>query len=201
MPKDTFFNLTEKKRNRIIDSAMLEFSKAHYNKVTIDSIVNGAGIPKGSFYQYFKNKDDLYKYLFSRIGNRKKNILQEIKRDVDSLNFKEYVIKVLEEAEKFDTKNPKIAELKNKFINQCPQEVRKEVLKNEIPKSFRILEESITAYIQKGELRKDLDVKKAAYMITSFIVNFEQYEFTNEDSFKHVMAQMLDILMQGMKQT
>lgn len=72
MPKDTFLNLSEEKRNRIIDSAVLEFFKAHYNKVTIDSIVNWAGISKGSFYQYFENKDDLYKYLFGEIGNYKK---------------------------------------------------------------------------------------------------------------------------------
>ncbi|WP_045520554.1 TetR/AcrR family transcriptional regulator, partial [Clostridium sporogenes] len=54
MPKKTFFYLQKEKQDRIIDSAILQFSKVHYNKVTIDSIVEGAKIPKGSFYQYFK---------------------------------------------------------------------------------------------------------------------------------------------------
>ena len=199
MPKDTFFNLSEEKRNRIVDSAILEFSKSHYKKVTINSIVNGAGIPKGSFYQYFKNKDDLYRHIFNQIGTLKKGALDGKKKDVDCISFKEYVIKLMEKAEKFENSDPKLQNLKNKFINECPQEVRKAVLKNEIPKSHRLFEEIMEWYVEKGELRRDLNIKTAAYMITSCFLSIENYEFHEGEKLNDVLLGMLDILIEGFK--
>lgn len=75
MPKDTFFNLDEIKRQRIVDAAIEEFSRLHYDKVTINGIVKNAEIPKGSFYQYFENKDDLYIYLFTNLASNKMDLL------------------------------------------------------------------------------------------------------------------------------
>lgn len=123
--KILFFNLSKEKQARIIDSAILQFSRAHYNKVTIDSIVEGAGIPKGSFYQYFKNKDDLYDYIFEQIGDDKKVVIDRLLRDVDKIDFKQYIIKMLKEAESYGTEDRKLVELKKKFLNQFPQELKK----------------------------------------------------------------------------
>ncbi|MCG8501318.1 MAG: TetR/AcrR family transcriptional regulator [Firmicutes bacterium] len=199
MPKDTFFNLPEEKRNRIIDAAITVFSTIHYKKVTIDSIVNSAEIPKGSFYQYFENKDDLYKYIISGIGDRKKKALDQMEKMKEQLNFRDYVIQLLEEAEKFEKKDLKLVALKDKFINECSQEIRKEVLKNEVPKSYKLLEEAITSYIEKGELRKDLDVKTAAYMITSCVIGLEYYNFKKGQTIRDLMAEILEVLVKGMK--
>lgn len=199
MPKDTFFNLPENKKKRIIDSAIQEFSQTHYNRVTIDGIISGAEIPKGSFYQYFTNKDDLYKYIFSQIGDQKKSILAKLKKDIKKLEFKDYCIKMLEEATQFENSTPKLVALKNKFINECPQELRKEVLKNEIPKSYRLLEEAIRLYIDKGELRKDLKVSTSAYMITSCVISLENYEYIEGESMKEALSDMLETIIGGMK--
>ena len=80
MPKRTFFNLPEEKKDKIIAVAIDEFAQNHYEKVTINKIVERAEIPKGSFYQYFENKDDLYIFLFGQIGNSKKITLRDQKR-------------------------------------------------------------------------------------------------------------------------
>jgi AcrR family transcriptional regulator len=65
MPKETFFNLPEEKRQRIIDLALAEFAENDYDTASISRIVAQAGIAKGSFYQYFENKEDLYTYLLT----------------------------------------------------------------------------------------------------------------------------------------
>ncbi|WP_027398465.1 TetR/AcrR family transcriptional regulator [Anaerovorax odorimutans] len=197
MPKDTFFNLPDEKRNRILDSAILQLYKTHYKKVTIDSIVNNARIPKGSFYQYFENKDDLYIYIFCQMGDKKKNILKEFQKYVNEMDFKEYLINLLEEANKFESSDSKLIEIKNKFINECPQEVRRIVLKNEIPKSYSLIKECISSYIKNGEIRKDLDVGIAAYIFTTCIVGIENYEFKEGESINTVIAKIIDILIKG----
>lgn len=64
MPSQTFFNLDKNKQKKLLDVAMEEFSNYSYNEVSINQIIMKAGIPRGSFYMYFKDKDDLFEYLF-----------------------------------------------------------------------------------------------------------------------------------------
>ncbi|RLL42708.1 TetR/AcrR family transcriptional regulator [Oceanobacillus piezotolerans] len=63
MPKQTFFNLPEHKRNTLIEAAGKEFSRVPLAEASISNIIKEAHIPRGSFYQYFENKEDLYLYL------------------------------------------------------------------------------------------------------------------------------------------
>lgn len=65
MPKDTFFRLPSDKRQRIIDAALEEFHKVPYSQASINKIIKTADIPRGSFYQYFEDKKDLFHYLIS----------------------------------------------------------------------------------------------------------------------------------------
>jgi AcrR family transcriptional regulator len=63
MPKDTFFNLPADKRALIRDVAISEFARYSYDAASINRMVAEAGIAKGSFYQYFEDKRDLFLYL------------------------------------------------------------------------------------------------------------------------------------------
>lgn len=55
----TFENLPEKKRKTLLQAAFSEFTETGYEKSSINRILADAGIPKGSFYQYFDRKEDL----------------------------------------------------------------------------------------------------------------------------------------------
>lgn len=199
MPKSTFFNLSDEKKKRIIDSAVTEFAKDHYRKVTIDSIVQGAGIPKGSFYQYFKNKDDLYKYIFAHIGDRKKLYLDQIDLNKHQLSFKECVIQIFDQAQTFESLDIKLVALKERFVNECSQELRREILKNEIPKSIDLLEDVIKSYVAKGELKANLNTKHAAYIVTLSIVSLEHYQPYRKQSIRDFIADILEIIISGMR--
>ena len=65
MPKQTFFNLPEEKRNHIIEVSIDEFAKAPYQNISINHLIKSMNIPTGSFYQYFEDKKDLYFYILS----------------------------------------------------------------------------------------------------------------------------------------
>ena len=65
MPKPTFLNLPPDKRARIVEHAIDEFSSRPYRQASLSRIVANAGIAKGSVYQYFDNKLDLYTWLLT----------------------------------------------------------------------------------------------------------------------------------------
>ena len=56
----TFENLPEEKKNRILRAARAEFLRYPYEKTSINRILAEAEVPKGSFYQYFDDKADLF---------------------------------------------------------------------------------------------------------------------------------------------
>jgi len=62
MPKETFLNLPQEKKEKIFREAIKEFAKEGYNKGNIGTIAKEAGIAKGSLYQYFQDKKGLYMY-------------------------------------------------------------------------------------------------------------------------------------------
>ena len=70
MPMDTFLRLPEEKRNRFLNAAWKEFTRTSFADVSINKIVHQAGIPRGSFYQYFADKRDLFLYLIEDMHER-----------------------------------------------------------------------------------------------------------------------------------
>lgn len=80
MPTDTFFNLPKAKQARIIDAARIEFSRVSLKDASVANIVKIAEIPRGSFYQYFADKEDLYFYYFQSLRqNSKRDLIESIK--------------------------------------------------------------------------------------------------------------------------
>lgn len=70
MPSDTFFRLPEEKRARILDAAWEEFTRAPYSEASINRIICRSRIPRGSFYQYFADKSDLFLCLIGPTRDR-----------------------------------------------------------------------------------------------------------------------------------
>ena len=63
MPKETFKNLSKEKQEKLLNSAINEFSRVPYEEASINKIIESAGIPRGSFYMYFNDKEDIYNYI------------------------------------------------------------------------------------------------------------------------------------------
>ncbi|MCE2851517.1 MAG: TetR/AcrR family transcriptional regulator [Roseiflexaceae bacterium] len=63
MPSDTWWNLDPRKREDILTAAVAEFAVHHYEDASLSALVKHVGIAKGSMYQYFTDKRELYDYL------------------------------------------------------------------------------------------------------------------------------------------
>ena len=86
MPKETFFNLKLDKREKIETALVNEFSRTTFEKASISNIIEEAQIPRGSFYQYFEDKEDAVKYIMQKYTKLEKekmyNLLIETKGDI-----------------------------------------------------------------------------------------------------------------------
>jgi len=58
-PFSRFYNLTDDKQKKILESAVSEFTQRGFDGASLNQIISTAGLSKGSFYYYFENKIDL----------------------------------------------------------------------------------------------------------------------------------------------
>ena len=66
MPKDTFYNLDQEKKQKVTKVLLEEFSHKPFSEVNVKSIVEKIGIARGSFYQYFEDLEDSYFYILDK---------------------------------------------------------------------------------------------------------------------------------------
>lgn len=69
MPSKTFFNLPNSKQEVLLNAARNEFTRALLSDASINRIIKDANISRGSFYMYFKDKEDIYVYLLEQNRN------------------------------------------------------------------------------------------------------------------------------------
>jgi len=126
MPKPTFFNLKEEKREKIEIVAIKEFAERGFHGARLNNIVQEAVIAKGSFYQYFCDLEDLYTHLIIKLNRRKMDaIYEELKRHKTTDIFTQLAL---------------ILKAVLQFIHSCGEDVLK-MLNHPFPAFFYASEE------------------------------------------------------------
>lgn len=74
---NTFDNLAEEKKKKIMDACIEEFSENGYQNTSTNSIVKRAGISKGILFHYFSSKKNLYLYVLDFVTDFITEILYE----------------------------------------------------------------------------------------------------------------------------
>ncbi len=67
MHTSVFDELASEKKERIINAGIDEFAEHGYINASTNRIVKASGISKGSLFQYFPSKEDLYFYILDSI--------------------------------------------------------------------------------------------------------------------------------------
>ena len=96
MPKQTFLNLPEEKRSIVINAAIDEFAEYGLENASTNRIVANSGISKGSFYQYFEDKQDVFMYLLTLLEQEKIDYFKgkhPLSMNMDTFQYFRWMIK------------------------------------------------------------------------------------------------------------
>ncbi|MFD0897670.1 TetR/AcrR family transcriptional regulator [Loigolactobacillus binensis] len=116
MPTSTFFNLSQAKQQRLLAAAQQEFSRVPLAEASISKIVAAADIPRGSFYQYFTDKADLYYYYSEYLHKQDRHSLLSSLQAADGdlfAAFRDYFSQLADEI----INGPNAAFYRNMFLN------------------------------------------------------------------------------------
>ena len=162
MPKQTFFNLPKSKKKTLIQAAKQEFSRAPIYQASISNIVKSAGIARGSFYQYFEDKEDIFFFLLDEHAKqRKESFIAALKENDGDI---------------FVT----IAKVFQLMLEELPTQENRNFFKNAFLHMTHRMESSFSRIFNdngNGEQLKEM----------SRLINRANLNFENEREFYHVM--------------
>lgn len=151
-------------KRKIVDAAKKIICDKGLANTSIDEITEACGVAKGSFYTYFKRKEDiifeLSRGMFDEILDNAKNHSGTFldKMQVYMTQFAGYIekssVKLVQEW------------IKNVVVPQCvPNGYEKNKLETDITNTTKLLQYGA----EIGELKKDCPVTQLAYLITDLL--------------------------------
>jgi AcrR family transcriptional regulator len=178
MPKQTFFNLPDEKRNTIINAAIDEFAEYGFEAASINRIVANSGISKGSFYQYFEDKLDVFKHLIDLLAYEKTEFFKDKHPSGTNMDTFQYYRWMIKAGMEFNSTNPRLVQAISRvllaegmFYGKDFEEYRKQ--------STRALTAMIQQAIQRGEVDSSVDVDLAVMIMETWNNAISTY-FLNE---------------------
>ncbi len=176
MPKDTFFNLPDEKRQMIEAVAIEEFTNWGFDNASVNRIVEQCQIAKGSFYQYFEDKKDLYKYIVSHLGQEKIKFMSPVLLNPAAVDFFTLMGALYQSGLEFGKANPKAAMLGNQLIKNKDHSVHKEIFEESKGTAEDFFIPLLNLAISRGEIRPDINLGFIAYILVALnMASFEYY--------------------------
>jgi AcrR family transcriptional regulator len=202
VPKETFLNLPEAKRQAIIEAAVDEFAAYPYEQASVNRIVAAAGIAKGSFYQYFEDKRDLFFYLMNLIAQKKIDFMSPVIHNPAEHDLFTVIREMYLSGAQFALAYPRYAAIANKLLVDKEAPIYRELQAESRPMSQSLFEPLIRQAIARGELRDDVDVDMLHYIIMAMNVSIveycsEKYPDTLIDAVTNSVDAFTDLLKNG----
>ena len=177
MPKQTFLNLPQEKRETILNAAVEEFAQYGLENASTNRIVENSGISKGSFYQYFEDKQDVFMYLLSVIEQEEMEFFKDRHPPSNNMDTFQYFRWMVKTGMEFDLARPRVIQAawrvllgEGLYYGKSFGEYRQ--------KTAQALTEMIKHAIERGEVDPSVDVELAVMImetwsnaITTYVLN------------------------------
>ncbi|HWK23396.1 MAG TPA: TetR/AcrR family transcriptional regulator [Ureibacillus sp.] len=185
-------------RGRIIKESIDLFDKKGFSKTSIQDIVDTIGVTKGTFYYYFKSKQEL---LMDIHLNYIKELLneQEIILNDEYISCKEKMQKLIYLIIKNIKVHGKSARVFSREVRHLDEKQLK--LVNRYRKEFRInLQRLIAEGIEKGEFREDIKSEIVIFGILGMVNrSYDWYNPEGVVSEEELVSIYMDFILNGIK--
>jgi AcrR family transcriptional regulator len=173
VPKQTFANLPSAKRQAIIDLAVAEFAERPYQIASLSRIVERAGIAKGSIYQYFENKQELYLFIIDYAAQQQLELLRAQVPPDPELGFFALLRWQMQASMQVGLAAPLLTRLMYRAVtDDLP--FRDEVAKRLQMAGEAHLQALLARGMERGEIEPSLDLELAAFVLRRLTANLHE---------------------------
>lgn len=171
--KNTFINLPEEKRQRIVDVSVEEFAAHGYRKASLNMIVKRLGIAKGSLYQYFANKEALFVHVFDTFTELVRKTVKMARAD-GQVNFFTHTEKVMQAGVIFIDRFPQYYQIYLRVLFEQDVPRREELISRVRLFSAAYFAPLCDQAKNAGMIRTDISTETIIFLLDSVIDRFLQ---------------------------
>lgn len=204
IPTKTFLNLPKEKQNIIREAAINEFATRRFQDAKISNIIKESKISRGSFYQYFHDKMDVYKHIFDSMAQVKLQYLSDKLQNPNDLSFLELFRELYKSGAKFALSYPRFVKI-TKLLMSAKDNVYEQVFKDNIAIALDYYVGFIKKDQELGLMDPDIDPLILARLVVDMTVNVafdelgqvdEPFELTEKRLLKRI-DQIIYIFKKG----
>lgn len=204
MPKDTFFNLPKEKQEKLMEVAIEEFAKNGYQKCSIQTIADRAGVAKGSMYQYFDSKKELFFYILDLAGQKKMEIASNIMKGNPNQSFFDLMEAMFIIGMQFAAQHPELYRIYQDIQKTAPHEIRKEFDEKIESIGRQYYKDLINKAIKQGDIRKDIDDRLISFTFYTLLKSFSDFlleitDLSDDAEHKKYIRQFIEVIKNGIK--
>ena len=162
MPKSTFFNLPPERQQEILETAAEYYSETPFSEITLRSLTERLGMPMGTFYRYFTDKDELFLHLCQVLNDGYKWI-------------EGFILSPPFEEVEDDCNPPHIIRFFEAFF-EAPEEVQRRFYFEIFPRAGLDMHKNELMRLKyQGMLRDDVDIDLIAFLYCTVMYNLNAY--------------------------
>jgi len=183
----------KERRNELLDAAEELFINKGYNETAVSDIVRKISVAQGTFYYYFKSKEEIFVAIFDR----------QLEIFIEEFNYKingrcTTALEKLKAFIKLDIEN-KIININTPLVKHLHEEqnagLHQKVIVTTILGYKPILVKIISQGIEEGQFQTDYPEEISEFLLTSSAFGFDPSIFNlREEEYPIKIAALLDIL-------
>lgn len=168
----------DERKRLILEHAKRLFSRKGYYNTQISDIVDEAKIARGTVYQYFKNKDDIFITLIRDFYNDwEKKVSFEMNRiNLGQISPQEYFYFRVKNTLEFLADDPDLCNIVLRMGIGLSGELESTIKRFE-KKIHNLIVSDLELGIRNNHIRKDLGVEMASNLITGALLKTALYDF------------------------
>lgn len=170
MPKSTFSKISEEKRDRVLKEAASLFAERGFSQSDMAELAARANVSKGSLYDYFESKEDLYiSVCRDALRRSREAVYGGINPDCDIYRQMDHIFR---RGAAFSLAHPEYVQMYLQITSPGMEVFANAITREVEGYTADHLKSLLRDGIQKGIVRKDININLTAFLINTLYVIF-----------------------------
>ncbi len=204
--QEAFTKISDEKKQRILDVALIEFAEYGYESANINVIAEKAEISVGAMYKYFGNKENLYLTIVQVCIKKLNEVIEEIVEDDGE--FIEIIERIILAIQSYSSTYDYLTKFYNQMTTERHSELVWKIVSDMESVTDRLYAPFIVEAQRKGQVRKNVNPRFFSFfldnlfMLLQFSYSCEYYKerlkmYVGEDIFDRdeiVLEQLMSFI-------
>jgi len=194
----------ELRKNQILDGAKKLIAQNGYYQTRVEDILREVKLGKGTFYLYFRNKEDLFISILERFLDEWEEVVLKATTDPGLNDLQSYFQALITRSLDFFKRNE---ELCNIYLRIGPgiNDIFEPYIERFEQKMLNYVTDELQKGVQAGFFRKDMDIDVMANLLVGGFLRVAYYYFIvkkgkrKKPTIEHISGEFFNLISKGLQ--